>query len=217
MIGADLRARAALFDLDGVLVDTAEYHYRAWKEIGNALGIDISPADNERLKGVSRSRCMDIILEMGDLSLSPEEREAWAAKKNDIYRGYIGAIGESSLLEGALDYLKALSARRIPIALGSASKNAGMVLDRTGIRPFFDAVVDGTLVSRPKPDPEVFLKGAELLHIESRYCAVFEDSSAGIDAAKAAGMIAVGIGTRDKLVNADILFPRIGLADFSMF
>ncbi len=209
--------KAAIFDLDGVRVDTAEYHYLAWKEIARALGVELTRRENERLKGVSRMQSLEVILEIGSLSLSPLAKEGWATKKNEIYRTYILSMDKSSLLEGVETYLTGLRSMHVLTALGSASKNAGTIIERTGIRGLFDVVVDGTMVSRSKPDPEIFLKAAELLGVAPRACVVFEDSSAGIEAAWSAEMATVGIGDEGALPEADVVFARLCMADYEIF
>lgn len=200
-----LRAmKAALFDLDGVIVDTAKYHYLAWKRLADELGVAFGPEDNERLKGVGRMRCMDIILELGGLSMAEAEKEREASRKNAWYVEYVSSMKRDEILPGAEDYIESLRARGVGIALGSASKNAPLILERLGITRLFDAVVDGSKVSRSKPDPEVFLAGAAALCAEAARCVVFEDAAAGIEAAKRAGMYAVGIGSREALPKADM-------------
>jgi beta-phosphoglucomutase len=197
--------KAALFDLDGVIVDTAKYHYRAWKRLADELGVPFGPADNERLKGVGRMQCMDIILGLGGLSMAQPEKERQAARKNAWYVELVSAMGKDEMLPGAEAYIESLRARGVGVALGSASKNAPLILDRLGISSLFDAIVDGTKVSKSKPDPEVFLAGASALGIRPALCTVFEDAAAGIEAAKRAGMYAVGIGSRAALPDADIV------------
>jgi beta-phosphoglucomutase len=197
--------KAALFDLDGVIVDTAKYHYRAWKRLADELGVAFDERDNERLKGVGRMRCMDIILELGGLEMPFEEKERQADRKNRWYVELISAMGKDEILPGAEAYIERLRGRGVLIALGSASKNAPLILDRLGMAGLFDAVIDGTKVSRSKPDPEVFLAGAAALGVASGECSVFEDAAAGIEAAKRAGMYAVGIGSREDLPGADIV------------
>jgi len=197
------KMKAALFDLDGVIVDTAKYHYLAWKRLASELGFDFSEKDNERLKGVSRMRSLDILLEVGGMTLSPGEKEEMSRKKNDWYVEYIQKLDHSEILPGAREYLEKLRAQGILTALGSASKNAVMILDQLDITHLFDAIVDGNSVSRAKPDPEVFLTGARLLGVTASDCTVFEDAEAGIEAAKRAGMYAVGIGSPRQLPQAD--------------
>lgn len=195
--------KGALFDLDGVLVDTAKYHYLAWKRLAAKLGFEFTERDNERLKGVSRMRSLEILLEVGHLSFTDHEKEKMAEEKNRWYVEYLNSIDESAILPGAREYLSELRSRRMLVALGSASKNARLILSRLGLTDCFDAIIDGTCVSAAKPDPEVFLKGAEALCLDPAECMVFEDSLAGIQAAKAGGMYAVGVGKPADLPGAD--------------
>jgi beta-phosphoglucomutase len=201
--------KAALFDLDGVIVDTAKYHFAAWKEMANGLGFDLTPEQNERLKGVSRMESLDIILGIGGVVVSGEERARLGASKNQRYVELVSQMDSSEILRGAREYLELLRRRGVKIALGSASKNAGMILDNLGIWSLFDAVIDGTMVSRSKPDPEVFLLGAEAVAVEPAACVVYEDAAAGVEAAKAAGMVAVGIGLAESLPRADLVVPGL--------
>jgi beta-phosphoglucomutase len=196
--------KGAIFDLDGVLVDTAKYHFLAWKRLAMELGFDFTQADNERLKGVSRMRSLDILLEVGRYEMSDEEKEAAAAKKNAWYMEYLGTLKQTDMLPGALEYLSRLRCEGVRIALGSASKNAAFILEKLGIGGFFDAVIDGNAVSAAKPDPEVFLKAALALSTTPSDCTVFEDSLAGVQAAKAGGMRVVGVGKPEQLPGADI-------------
>ncbi len=198
---------AFLFDLDGVLVDTAVFHYQAWKRLTGELGFDIDEAFNETLKGISRMDSLERILDYGKVTLTQEEKETWAKRKNEWYLELVSQMTSADVLPGVEDFLKAAQSRNIKIALGSASKNASVILEKTGILPYFDALVDGNHVSRSKPDPEVFLKGAEALKVPEAECVVFEDAYAGIQAAKAAGMYAVGIGRVEVLSNADVVIP----------
>jgi len=202
-----MKYTCALFDLDGVLVDTAKYHYLAWKELADRLDIPFSEQDNERLKGVSRMASLDILLELGGLEdrYTAEEKESLAGEKNERYVAYIRRMDASELLDGAVELLDALRKKGVKIALGSASKNAPMILERTGISALFDVIVDGNSVSKAKPDPEVFQVGADKLGEAYGACAVFEDSQAGLEAAKAAGMFAIGIGEAVNLTAADIV------------
>jgi beta-phosphoglucomutase len=193
----------AIFDLDGVLVDTARYHYLAWKRLASELGFDFTERDNERLKGVSRVQSLEILLEVGRRTLTKKEKQAAAAKKNTWYVEYLNTLDETALLPGSREYLVLLRNRGTRIALGSASKNAPLILDRLNIKSFFDAVIDGNSVEKAKPDPEVFLKAAAALSLPPEQCVVFEDSAAGIKAAKTGGMIAVGVGKTENLPGAD--------------
>lgn len=193
----------AIFDLDGVIVDTAKYHYLAWKRLGKELGIDFTEEQNEDFKGVSRMACMDIMCKLaGKEDMSQEERERLANLKNEWYVESIGELDESELLSGAKDLLVALKENGIKVALGSASKNALPILERTGIVKYFDTIVDGNHVTKAKPDPEVFVLGAQRLGVEPSKCVVFEDSVAGIEAAHIAGMRCIGIGSAENLPNA---------------
>ncbi|GET32824.1 beta-phosphoglucomutase [Prolixibacter bellariivorans] len=199
--------KACLFDLDGVVVDTAKYHFIAWRELAQELGFDFTEADNERLKGVSRVRSLEILLEIGGIELDDKRKEQLAAQKNENYVGYIQRMNPDEILPGVEDFLKKLKENGIRIALGSASKNAPLILKQIGLTHMFDAIIDGNSVSKAKPDPEVFLKGAEALSVESGDCVVFEDAQAGIEAARNAGMHVIGIGHPDNLKNADFVIP----------
>jgi beta-phosphoglucomutase len=205
--------RAALFDLDGVLVDTAKYHYLAWKNLAHELGFDFSEKDNERLKGVSRMRSLDILLEIGDLTFDEETKNRLAAQKNEEYVNYIRDMDETELLPGAKECLSKLRARNIKIALGSASKNASLILENLKIGHLFDAVIDGNKAQRAKPDPQVFLLGAQELGVDPADCVVFEDAEAGIQASRAAEMYVVGVGDPDVLAAADMVVPGLHAFD----
>ena len=195
-----------IFDLDGVIVDTAKYHYLAWKRLAGELGFDFTEADNEALKGVSRMASLDILLDAGGMKdrFTPAEKEAMAARKNGWYVEYISAMLPDEILPGVVPFLEELRARRVKIALGSASKNAPTILERVGIAGLFDAVVDGSMVSEAKPDPQVFVLGAELTGCVPAECVVFEDAEAGIEAATRAGMRSVGVGGSPLLAQATI-------------
>ncbi|MBB2149607.1 beta-phosphoglucomutase [Pedobacter gandavensis] len=196
---------ACIFDLDGVLVDTAVYHYKAWKQLANSLGFDFTELQNEELKGVNRMRSLDMILQWGGIEKSAGEKEILAAQKNEQYVAMIRKMTIAEVLPGALDLLTALKAEGIKIALGSASKNSALILERTALAHFFDAIVDGNSVSSSKPDPEVFLKAAELLNTAQENCVVFEDAAAGVQAAIAANMMVVGIGKPENLPGAQVV------------
>jgi len=213
---ATLARKAAIFDLDGVLVDTAKYHYLAWKETASKLDIEFTEDDNERLKGVSRMECLDIILGLGNRRLNLAEKERLATEKNRAYLTYVDAMDESNLLDGAEYFLKVCRNAGIRTALASASKNAKLIIDRIGIQHLLDAIVDGTMVQRSKPDPEVFLLAASMLEIEPMRCAVFEDAVAGIEAAHRAGMKAIGIGRNSILFDADIVIPGLYATDLGI-
>lgn len=200
---------ACIFDLDGVLVDTAVYHYQAWKQLANSLGFDFTHAQNEQLKGVNRMRSLDMILNWGGIQKSETEREELAALKNSWYVAMISKMTTAEVLPGSLALLQALKHQGIKIALGSASKNSSLILERTALTHFFDAIVDGNAVSTSKPDPEVFLKAAELLGAANKDCIVFEDALAGVQAAIAAEMNVVGIGEPQNLAGAQLVIKDL--------
>lgn len=202
--------KGAIFDLDGVIVDTAKYHYLAWRELAQELGFEFKESDNERLKGVSRMRSLEILLEVGGITASEEEKQKMAQSKNERYVKMLDNLNKNELLEGAEQYLKKLKSQGVLIALGSASKNAPLILDKLGISDLFDAIVDGNSVSRAKPDPEVFLKGVELLGLKSADCCVFEDSQAGIEAAHRAGCSVIAVDKGGVLTDADKYVKALG-------
>lgn len=197
--------KACIFDLDGVIVDTAKYHYIAWKEIAKELDFDFTEHDNERLKGVSRMRSLDILLEIGNLSFDEATKEILADKKNKIYVGYIEKMNYDEILPGVLPFLKELHDAGIPAAIGSASKNTPLILKRIGLEGYFKEVVDGNKTSKAKPDPEVFLLAAKGLNTRPENCVVFEDAEAGIEAALVARMRTVGVGNIQILNKADLV------------
>ncbi|HEU4789037.1 MAG TPA: beta-phosphoglucomutase [Flavobacterium sp.] len=200
------KRKGFIFDLDGVIVDTAKYHFLAWKKIANELGIDFTLEHNELLKGVSRVRSLDIILELGKVEASQEDKDKWLIQKNEDYLSYLVDMDESEILPGVMPVLQFLKEKNQPIALGSASKNARPILEKTGTLPFFDAIVDGNDVVNAKPDPEVFLHAARLLDISNEDSIVFEDSVAGVQAANVAKMISIGIGEEETLHEAQYIF-----------
>jgi beta-phosphoglucomutase len=195
--------KAFIFDLDGVIVDTAKYHYLAWKDLANSLGFDFTEHDNERLKGVSRVRSLEILLEIGGKVFDERLKTELATQKNKQYVGLISKMTPDEILPGVTEFLKSTKDAGIKIALGSASKNAPLILEKIGLGHFFDAVIDGNQVSKAKPDPEVFLKGASAVGVQNSQCVVFEDAVAGIEAAKNAGMTAIGVGDPVVLKSAD--------------
>ncbi|NGY38667.1 beta-phosphoglucomutase [Flavobacterium sp. XN-5] len=201
-----MNKKAFIFDLDGVIVDTARYHYLAWQKIANELDIDFTLEHNELLKGVSRVRSLDIILGLGNVEASQEDKNRWLNEKNEEYLRYLVDMDQSELLPGVLTMLQYLKENNQPIALGSASKNARPILEKTGIRHYFDAVVDGNDVSNAKPDPEVFLIAAKLLNVSPENSIVFEDSVAGVQAANIGKMTSIGIGEESVLYEAKYIF-----------
>ena len=196
--------KGAIFDLDGVLVDTAKYHYLAWKELAQELGFDFTEKDNEQLKGVSRMRSLEILLQIGKITATQEQKQELADRKNRRYVQMLQKLTKADLMEGAESCILQLRQKGVKIALGSASKNAPFILEKLGIHDLFDAVVDGNMVSRAKPDPEVFLTAVRLLGLKPEECCVFEDAQAGIEAAKAAGCLAIAVDKAESLVGADM-------------
>lgn len=205
--------KAFIFDLDGVIVDTAKYHYLAWKKIASELGIEFTHEHNELLKGVSRVRSLNIILGLGEVDASQSQKDQWLIQKNEDYLSYLVDMDQSEILPGVMTVLEFLKANQQPIALGSASKNARPILEKTGILSYFDAIVDGNDVSNAKPDPEVFLQAAQKLGISNENSIVFEDSVAGIQAANIASMTSIGIGEARILNEAKFNFQDFTYID----
>jgi beta-phosphoglucomutase len=201
-----MNKKAFIFDLDGVIVDTAKYHFLAWQKIANELNIDFTLEHNELLKGVSRVRSLDLILELGKVTVSQEVKNKWLTQKNEEYLTYLVDMDQSELLPGVITTLQFLKDKNQPIALGSASKNARPILEKTGIISYFDAIVDGNDVTNAKPDPEVFLIAAQQLGITPENSIVFEDSVAGVQAANIAKMMSIGIGDKKNLHEAQFIF-----------
>ncbi|WP_282073822.1 beta-phosphoglucomutase [Polaribacter atrinae] len=191
-----------IFDLDGVIVDTAKYHYLAWKKLANELGFEFTKEQNELFKGVSRKRCLEILLEIGKREATQKEFDTWMVEKNVDYLKYIENMDASEILPDVPKVLAFLKEQNIPIALGSASKNAQPILEKVGLLHYFDAIVDGNNVTKAKPDPEVFLLAAKQLGVNAADCVVFEDAVAGVEAANAAKMISIGIGDQEILSEA---------------
>lgn len=201
--------KAFLFDLDGVIVDTAIYHYQAWKRLANELGFDISEEFNEGLKGVSRTDSLDLILAHGGLTLSDEKKAELAAQKNDWYLELVSRMSSNDILPGVATFFSQVRQAGLKTALGSVSKNAPLILERIGMTDAFDAIIDGTKISKGKPDPEVFTKGAAELGVSPAECVVFEDAVAGVEAGKRGGMFVVGLGSPDTLAQADLVAPSL--------
>jgi len=198
--------KAFIFDLDGVIVDTAKYHFLAWQNLANSLGISFSIEQNEQLKGVSRKRSLEKILEWGNKTISEEEFDKLMHEKNEEYLAYISKMDTSEILPDVPRILDFLISEEQAIALGSASKNARIILNKVALINKFQTIVDGTNVTKAKPDPEVFLIGAKDLGVLPENCVVFEDSVAGIQAANSADMISIGIGDAKTLHEADYIF-----------
>ena len=198
--------RGFIFDLDGVIVDTAKYHYLAWKNLANQLGFDFTKEQNELFKGVSRKRCLEILLEIGNREATQEEFDTWMVEKNVDYLKYIENMDASEILPDVPRVLEFLKENNIPIALGSASKNAQPILEKVGLLHYFDVIVDGNNVTKAKPNPEVFLLAAKQLNVLPEECVVFEDAVAGVQAANAAKMMSIGIGDKNVLAEAQLIF-----------
>ena len=205
--------KAFIFDLDGVIVDTAKYHFLAWEKLANELGINFTHEHNEELKGVSRVRSLDLILALGNITASQEDKNQWLIQKNEDYLSYLVDMDEREILPGVVKVLEYLKNNNQAIALGSASKNARPILEKTNIMHFFDAIVDGNDVSNAKPDPEVFLRAAKLVGVSNENAIVFEDSVAGIQAANSAKMISIGIGDSSVLHEAKYNFKDFTFID----
>jgi len=198
-----------IFDLDGVIVDTAKYHFLAWKDLADHLGFEFTEENNELLKGVSRVRSLEILLDIGKVKLSEEKKQEFLTSKNEHYLEYINKMGADEILPGASELLDTLDKLDIKYALGSASKNAPLILKQVGLFERFSGIVDGNSVSKAKPNPEVFLIGAKKLNLKPENCIVFEDAIAGIEAANAANMTSIGIGDKDTLNKADYNFNNL--------
>ena len=195
-----------IFDLDGVIVDTAKYHYLAWKNLANELGFEFTHEQNELFKGVSRKRCLEILLDIGGVEATQDQFDGWMIEKNKDYLKYIEKMDETEILPDVPKVLEYLKEGKMPIALGSASKNAKPILEKVSLLSYFKIIVDGNSVTKAKPDPEVFLIAADQLGVNPENCIVFEDAQAGIQAANAANMISIGIGDADFLSEADYNF-----------
>ena len=186
--------KGLIFDLDGVIVDTAHYHYLSWKEISRDLNIDFTIKDNENLKGVSRIDSLNYILKLGRLSFNTEEKNNLLDKKNNIYKHSISTLGKKNILKGVEKILSKAKEKKMLLAVGSSSKNAKMIVEKLNLTHLFQAVVDGTMVKKTKPDPEVFLKAAKKMNLKSSECIVFEDAESGVIAAKKGGFNVVSVG-----------------------
>ena len=190
--------KAIIFDLDGVIVSTDEQHYQAWQVLADKLGIPFDRETNNRFRGVSRMACMDILEEIGGKSFTDEEKLAYATEKNELYRSLLGEMSEANLDPNVKSTLDALREKGVKLAIGSSSKNAKFILKKLGLGDYFDAVSDGTNITKSKPDPEVFLKAAEMLSIPPEECLVVEDALSGVDAALKAKMSVATVGDAAK-------------------
>lgn len=203
------KIKACIFDLDGVIVDTAKYHYMAWKKLAEELGFEFTLEQNERLKGVSRMKSLDILLDIGKISVSNDEKIKLAEKKNNWYKEYISNMKDDEILPGARELLDLVRNNGIKTALGSVSKNSMTILSGLKLTKYFDAIIDGNKVKNAKPDPEVFLLGAGELNINPKNCVVFEDAKSGIEAAFNAGMYSIGVGDKKILGKANIVVTSL--------
>jgi beta-phosphoglucomutase len=206
--------QACIFDLDGVIVDTANSHYKAWKRLANELGFDLTPEQNEKMKGIGRMESLEMLLEIGNIEADKKEKKKLADLKNGWYRDYISEMQPDDLLPGVIDFLEELTEEHILIAIGSASRNAPTIVRQVQIGRYLDALIDGSKVTKGKPHPEVFLKAAEEMGVEPAHCVVFEDAQAGIDAARNGGMRTIGVGSQEVLQNADMIIP--GLSEINL-
>ncbi|WNS44048.1 beta-phosphoglucomutase [Paenibacillus sp. MMS20-IR301] len=196
---------AAIFDLDGVIVDTAKYHYQAWRRLAGELGFGFSESANEQLKGVSRMDSLELLLRSGGVTgLTPEQKEELASRKNEWYKELLETLTPGDVLPGVSSFLSHLRSKGIRTAIASASRNAPLILEKVKIRAMFDAVVDGNSIAKAKPDPEVFLQAARLLGAAPENCYVFEDAEAGVEGAIRAGMRVAGIGDGQLLARAHL-------------
>ncbi len=205
-----------IFDLDGVIVDTAKFHYLAWKRLAKELGFELKPIQNERLKGVSRVQSLEILLSIGNIKASDEEKSRMADQKNEWYVQYISSMTPKDILPGAKEFILKVRENGIKTSLGSVSKNAALILEKIAITHLFDCIVDGTRITKAKPDPQVFLISCEELAVTPSESVVFEDSIAGIQAALAGGMHSIGIGNAKILSMAERIIPDFTHADMSI-
>ena len=200
-----MNKKAIIFDLDGVIVDTAKYHYLSWRNLANDLGFDFTEEQNEQLKGVSRVKSLEILLKIGNIELSENKKQELLTEKNEEYLEYVNTMTADEILPGIQLALNFLDDNNIEYALGSASKNAPLILKKVGLFDRFTAIVDGNNVSKAKPDPEVFLIAAKRLNKNPSNCIVIEDALAGIQAANTAKMTSVAIGNKKILHKADFV------------
>lgn len=211
------KRKGVIFDLDGVIVDTAKFHFLAWRKLANDLGFDFTQEQNEELKGVSRINSLQKILQWGGMELSETEFQRQMELKNENYLSYIEEMKDVEVLPGVTGIIGFLEENKIPFALGSASKNARAILEKINLLEKFDAIVDGNDVSKAKPDPEVFLIAAKNLRLEPEENVVFEDSVAGVQAANKAGMLSIGVGDDAILGEADYVFQDLAEMKIDFF
>lgn len=204
-----MKISACIFDLDGVIVDTARYHFQSWKKLADSLGVPFTEQDNEQLKGVSRMQSLDIILGLGNLKMDQASREELADEKNSGYLNYIRALSPADIFPGVRLLLEDLKNNHIRIALGSSSRNAGLILRKLGLTDLFDKVVDGNDVIAAKPDPSIFLAAADALGVLPGETIIFEDALAGVEAALAGGFRCIGVGSSGLLDKAGIVLHSL--------
>jgi beta-phosphoglucomutase len=204
-----LELKGCLFDMDGVIVDSAVHHFVAWKRLADELSIPFTEEDNHALKGLSRVDSLEQILRMGHLQLDEKTKLRLMAQKNAWYLDLIKGMRAKDILPGARELIEELVADGIKVGLGSSSRNAQLILDNVGLTPLFDTVVDGNHITLSKPDPEVFLKGAQALGLDPSEVVVFEDAESGVKAAKSGGFFAVGVGSEEQLGQADVVVPSM--------
>jgi beta-phosphoglucomutase len=207
--------KACIFDLDGVICDTAKFHFKAWRRLANELGFDFTEEENERLKGVSRIESLKLILQWGGKEINDEEElNILAEQKNGWYLEYVNRMTPDEILPGVVNFLEGVRKKGIKIGLGSASKNSMQILNALGLTQYFDVIIDGTKTTRSKPDPEVFQLGAAALDFDPKNCIVFEDAEKGVEAALRGGFYAVGVGSPSVLDHAHIVIPNFEYIDF---
>lgn len=206
-----MKFECAIFDLDGVLVDTAKFHYYAWKELANRLEFDLSEQQNEQLKGTSRMDSLNNLLKIGgrENDFNSVQKMEMAEWKNTRYVKYISQMDSSEVLEGVIPLLQKLKQNGVKITIGSASKNAPLIIQKVGIQSYFDIIIDGNCITKAKPDPEVFMLSADRLGLPYSKCAVFEDSETGLQASSSAGMFGIGIGKKENLLSANVVYPDL--------
>jgi len=202
--------KGCLFDMDGVIVDSAAHHFTAWRRLADELSIPFSEEDNHALKGLSRVDSLEHILRLGNLQVDELTKQKLMDQKNAWYLDLISGMRDNDILPGARELIEELVANDVRVGLGSSSKNAQLILDNVGLTPLFDVVVDGNHLTLSKPDPEVFLKGAAGLSLAPSDCVVFEDAPSGVAAGRTGGFFVVGVGHKDILGDADWVIPNLG-------
>ncbi len=211
-----MKIRACIFDMDGVIVDTAKFHFKAWQRLADSLSIPFTETQNEQLKGVSRVDSLEKILTWGNIQLNNQKKLELMELKNKWYLDYVEGVDPSEMLPGVADFLKELKENDIKIALGSSSKNSILILEKLGIMHYFSAIIDGNKIHLSKPNPEVFLKGASDLGLKPDQCVVFEDAISGVEAAKDGGFHCVGVGNEDILQKADVVIESMKQASLEL-